>query len=82
MNSKIILCGPGNSETLVASFRSSVEAFQCAALLQAITNSDNYVYYVDCHIKGKGMRRIQPDSITSTVFNSPNLLAKLKPCFV
>ena len=77
MKAKIILVDPVGNETVVATFRSTIEAFQAASLFQAICNTDNYTYYVDYHVKGKGFRRTQPDSLSSLVNNSKVLQAKL-----
>ena len=82
MKSKIILVNHSvNEETEVATFKSTIEAFQCASLLQALVNSENFIYYVDHWIKGKGHRRTQPDNIRIFVSNSLNLYEKLKPIF-
>ena len=79
MKSKIILVTPylTDNEILVATFTTSIEAFMCASLLQAQTNVEGYVYYVEHHVKGKGMKRTQPDSFASLVNNSTNLQSKL-----
>ena len=79
MKSKIILVKPylTDNETVVATFATSIEAFMCASLLQAQTNVEGFVYYVEYHTKGKGWRRTQPDSFTSLVNNSVNLQSKL-----
>lgn len=79
MKSKVILVNlTTQEETLVATVKSNVEAFQFASLLQAMTVSENYIYYVDHAVKGKGMRRTQPDSFTSMVNNSIHLSSLLK----
>lgn len=79
MKSKIILVKPylTDSETLVATFATTIEAMMCASLLQAQTNVEGYIYYVEHHVKGKGMRRTMPDSFSSLVNNSVNLQNKL-----
>jgi hypothetical protein len=79
MKSKVILVNLATQEeTLVATVKSSVEAFQFASLLQAMVVSENYIYYVDHFIKGKGGRRSQPDSFASMVNNSTHLTNLLK----
>lgn len=78
---KIILIDPVNNETEIASFHSTVEAFQCAALLQALVVSDKYIYCIDHYIKGKGNRRTLPDSFTHTIGNSLHLFTCLKAYF-
>jgi hypothetical protein len=61
----------------VATVKSKVEAFQFASLLQSLVNTPNYVYYVEYHVKGKGLRRSQPDSFSIVVNNSINLRNQL-----
>jgi hypothetical protein len=72
MKPKIVLVN-GTIETTVATFSALNEAFQCAALLQALVNSQNYIYYVDYKHKGT-LRRTQPDSFKTMVYASAHLL--------
>ncbi len=57
MKSKIIIVGK-ISEEVVASFRSSSEAFHCASLLQASTEDKNLMYYVEYKEKGITKRQM------------------------
>lgn len=77
---KIILTN-GQTETLVATFKSTLEAFQAAALFQAILHpGSNYQYIVDFKERGTSKRR-QPDSLTNTVNSLTYLREHLKPIF-
>lgn len=82
MKSKVILIDSVGNETLVATFRSTVEAFQAAALFQNIIGENtSYSYYVDHLVKGKGMKRTAPDNLRATVSNITNLYNSLKPLY-
>lgn len=81
MKAKIILVSPTTGETVVGNMRSTVEAFQAAALFQAITNTPGYTYFVEYRLKGE-TRRTQPDSFRSTVLNLVTLTDHLRSVFV
>lgn len=71
----------GMIETKVATFKSTLEAFQCAALLNAILHPDSkYIYVVDHKHKGTN-KRTQPDNLRQTVSNLTYLYEHLKPIF-
>ena len=77
---KIILVTPAE-EIKVGTIKSPVEAFQCAALLQALTTTDNYTYYVEHWYKGK-KRRTQPSSIIDKIRNCKTLYDLIKPLYI
>ena len=61
---KFTLLIVGNiSEQIVAKFRSQSEAFHCGSLLQASTNDENQIYYVESKLKGQSKRQ-QVDRFT------------------
>lgn len=62
---KIVLETP--RETLqIATFKNQNEAFICASLLQAKTNSPDFMYWVEFKEKGTNKRR-QPSSLLSVI---------------
>jgi len=85
MNTKIILISPSGTETLVATFEPTsfpIEAFQCAALLQAIHGEDKADrYWVEFKFKGK-LKRLQPERLMVTVGNIKTLYDAIRCCFI
>lgn len=81
MKAKVILVTP-TEEITVATVKSTIEAFQFAAMLQSLCTSSTHVYYVDHVMKGKGLRRTQPDSFRHTVSNCKTLYDALKPIYL
>lgn len=81
MKPKIIQVGPTGEETIVATFSADIEAFQAAALFQAIIGEDSmYKYYVEMRHKGQ-TRRVQPDPLRFTINNIQTLRQSIYPCF-
>ena len=73
----IIINNATQEETLVATFRADVEAFQCASLFQAMLHPDTNMEY-RVVVKRKGLTRyVTPDSFRTTLNNSVNLLNHL-----
>jgi hypothetical protein len=82
MKAKVILTNPHNlPETLVGTFTSTVEAFQCASLLQAILGEDSQYRYCIDHKHNGQLRRTQPDNIRIHISNLVTLHDTIKPLF-
>jgi hypothetical protein len=80
MKAKVILIDPANNETLVATFKSDIEAFQAASLFQALTVTNGYVYRIE-HKHNGVLRRTAPQPFTQVVGNSPHLHELLDPLY-
>ena len=76
----IILITP-TEEIKVGTLKSLCEALQCAALLQAITVSNTYTYWVEHRYKGT-LRRTQPNNLRVTVGNLKSLYDHLRPLYI
>lgn len=77
---KIILVTP-TEEIPVGTIKSTIEAFQCAALLQALAIHSGYTYYVEHRVKGT-LKRTQPDSLKATIANCKSLYDHIKPLYL
>lgn len=77
---KIIIVTPAG-ETVVGTIKKTIEAFQCAAILQALVTTKDHTYYVEYRHKGT-LRRTQPDAITTTIGNCKPLYDLIRPLYI
>ena len=77
---RIILVTP-TGENSVGMIYKDTEAFQVAALLQALCTTPEYTYYVE-HRQNGFKRRTQPQSLTSIVGNIKPLYDLLKGLYL
>jgi hypothetical protein len=80
MKNKIIFVDAINNEFIVASFKTQIEAFQCASLLEALNTNEKCFYAVEFKLKGQTVRKL-PQDIRKTIYGSSELYDYLKPIF-